>query len=85
LTACTRYNGFMSATTLIPLTEQQQQALDVVAAPPRLVDPRTNAAYVLVPEADYEAVREALEDDRRERAIRRVALRNAAGRLAEAP
>jgi len=75
----------MSATTVIPLTEQQQQALDAVAAPPRLVDPRTNAAYVLVPEADYEAVREALEDDRRQRAIRRAGLRNAAGRLAEGP
>jgi hypothetical protein len=75
----------MSTPTIIPLTEQQQQALDVVPAPPRLVDPRTNATFVLVPEAEYEAVREALEDDHRQRAIRRVGLRNAAGRLAEAP
>jgi hypothetical protein len=69
----------MSATTIIPLTEQQQHALDAVAAPPRLIDPRINATFVLIPEADYEAVREALEDDRRQRAIRRVGLRNAAG------
>jgi PHD/YefM family antitoxin component YafN of YafNO toxin-antitoxin module len=75
----------MSTAAPILLTEQQQQALDEVPAPPLLIDPRTNAAYVLVPEYEYEAVREALEDDRRQRAIRRVRLRNAAGRLAEAP
>ena len=65
----------------IPLTEQQQQAIDAAGEPPRLVDPRTNAAYVLVPEADYESYREAVEDDRQQRAIRRVAARNAVGRM----
>lgn len=69
----------------IPLTEQQQQAIDTAGEPPRLVDPRTNAAYVLVPEADYESYREAVEDERRQRAIRRVAARNAIGRMNEAP
>ena len=71
----------------IPLTPQQQQALDSPSGgyPPRVVDPRTNAAYVLVPEADYDLVREVLEDERRQRAIRAVALRNAAGRMDNAP
>src|SRR6476469_2831490 len=65
----------------IPLTEQQQQAIDAASEPPRLVDPRTNAAYVLVPEADYESYREAVEEDRQQRAIRRVTARNAIGRM----
>jgi hypothetical protein len=34
----------------IRLTEQQQQALDSMdAQPPQVIDPRTNAAYVLIP------------------------------------
>jgi len=65
----------------IQLTPQQQDDLDradddVV----RVVDPRTNAAYVLVPADDFERVREALEDERLQRAVRAVALQNAAGR-----
>jgi PHD/YefM family antitoxin component YafN of YafNO toxin-antitoxin module len=68
----------------IELTEQQQQALDALGtAPPQVIDPRTSNAYVLIPAAEYEAVREALEDERRQRAIRAVALRNAADRLDE--
>ncbi len=70
----------------IELTEPQQQALDAtIEAPARLIDPRTSAAYVLVPAADYEAVREILEDERRQRAIRSTALRNAAGRMEDEP
>lgn len=70
----------------ILLTEEQQQALDEVASrPPLVVDPRTNTEYVLVPAGDYESIREVLEDERRQRAIRKVALRNAAGRMGEAP
>lgn len=67
----------------IQLTPQQQQALDAQGGghPPRVIDPRTNAAYVLVPEGDYDAVREHLEEEQRQRAIRAVALRNAAGRM----
>ena len=65
----------------IQLTPQQQDDLDradddVV----RVVDPRTNAAYVLVPADDFESVREALEDERLQRAVRAVALQNAVGR-----
>jgi hypothetical protein len=70
----------------IQLTEQQQRALDSTeAAPPQVVDPRTNAAYVLIPADEYETVREILEDERRQRAIHAVALRNAVGRMNEAP
>jgi hypothetical protein len=70
----------------IRLTEQQQHALDTPdAEPPRVVDPRTDAAYVLIPLTEYEAIREIVEDDKRQRAIRRVAVRNAGRRAAEAP
>jgi len=70
----------------IRLTEQQQRALDSTEAePPQVVDPRTNAAYVLIPLTEYEAVREIVEDERRQKAIRAVGLRNAARRVDEAP
>jgi len=70
----------------IRLTEQQQHALDTAdAQPPQVVDPRTNAAYVLIPLTDYQAVREIVEDERRQRAIRAVALQNAGRRMDEAP
>jgi hypothetical protein len=70
----------------IQLTPQQQQALDTQAErPPRAIDPRTNAAYVLVPETDYETVRELLDEERRQQAIHAIALRNAMGRINEAP
>ena len=66
----------------IRLTEQQQRALDSTdARPPQVVDPRTNAAYVLIPLTEYDAVREIVEDERQQRAIRAVALRNAGRRL----
>jgi hypothetical protein len=70
----------------IELTEQQQQALDGWAgAPPRVIDPRSNAAYYLVPAPEYEAAREWLDEERRQKAIRAVGLRNAVGRMSEAP
>jgi hypothetical protein len=71
----------------IQLTSQQQQILDsqVDDVPPRVVDPRTNTAYVLVAEADYDAVRDILEDERLRQAIHNVALRNAVGRMDDAP
>jgi hypothetical protein len=74
------------ATVAIPLTKEQQQALDSAGSiPPQVVDPRTSAAYVLVPAEEYEAVREALIDERRQKAFRAVALRNAAGRIRDLP
>jgi len=70
----------------IQLTPQQLQQLDAESGGlPRLVDPRNNAAYVLLKEADYEAVREVLEDERQQQAIRATALRNAAGRMEQSP
>jgi hypothetical protein len=70
----------------IRLTEQQQRALDSSEAePPQVVDPRTNAAYVLIPLTEYEAVREAVEDEKRQAQIRTVGLRNAARRLDDVP
>jgi hypothetical protein len=70
----------------IHLTPQQQQALDTQEdRPPRVIDPRTNTAYILVPEVDYEAIRELLDDERRQQAIHTVALRNAAGRMNDVP
>jgi len=68
----------------IPLTQQQLQAIDVQPGGlPRLVDPRNNVAYVLLPETEYETVREILEDEARQRGIRAVALRNAGRRMDE--
>ena len=70
----------------IRLTEQQQHALDAPdVQPPQVVDPRTDAAYVLIPLTEYEAIREMVEDERRQRAIRAVAIRNAGRRADEAP
>ena len=68
----------------IQLTPEQQHALDNrVEGPQRVVDPRTDTAYVLVREDEYEAMREMLADEQRDRVIHAVALRNAAGRLDE--
>jgi hypothetical protein len=70
----------------IELTPQQQQALDTKEeSPPRIIDPRTNTTYILVPEVDYESIREPLQEERRQQAIHAVALRNAAGRRDETP
>ena len=70
----------------IELTPQQLQVLDGrESGVPRVVDPRTNASYVLVSEAEYETVRDVLEDERQQRGIRRVALRNAIGRMGDMP
>jgi len=69
----------------IRLTEQQQRTLDSTdAEPPQVVDPRTNEAYVLIPLTEYEVVRAIVEDEKQQRAIRLVALRNAGRRAEEA-
>jgi hypothetical protein len=68
----------------IELTEQQQHALDNGREdPPRLIDPRTNAAYFLLTAAEYETIREVIEDEKRQKAIHAVGLRNAIGRMNE--
>jgi hypothetical protein len=70
----------------IQLTEEQQRAIDSSGATPlQVVDPRTSAAYVVIPAEDYETVREVLVEEHRQKAIRKIALRNASGRIQEAP
>ena len=70
----------------IQLTPQQQQALDTQETSlPRVIDPRTNTAYVLVREADYAVIQELLEEEELQQEIHAVALRNAAGRMNEVP
>ena len=70
----------------IQLTPRQQKVLDSQQDnPPRVIDPRTNTSYILVREADYESIRELLEDDRRQQAIHAIALRNAADRIDDTP
>jgi len=70
----------------IQLTPQQQQALDSEKdTTPRVVDPRTNTSYILVRAADYESIREILEDERHQQAIHAMALRNATGRIDDNP
>jgi hypothetical protein len=62
------------------LTEEQQKALDASELP-RLIDPRTQAAYVLLRENEYEALREIREEEGKLAAIRRIGLRNAILRM----
>lgn len=70
----------------IQLTEQQAHALASGGnALPRVIDPRTNATYVLLPAEEYESVRELIENDRQQRAIRAIGLRNAVGRMESEP
>jgi hypothetical protein len=70
----------------IVLTEQQQRDLDHQAeVPPRVIDPRSNVAYYLVTATDYEAIRELLAEEKEQTAMRAIGLRNAAGRMEEAP
>jgi hypothetical protein len=74
------------AAMTIELTPQQQQALDSKEeSPPRVIDPRTNTTYILLPEVDYESIQELLQEERRQQAIHAVALRNAAGRIDDIP
>lgn len=58
----------------IELTPQQQTELDHPdESPRRVVDPRTRTVFVLVPGSEYDAMRE--------KALRAIALGNAARRL----
>src|SRR5713226_5226310 len=54
----------------VDLTEQQQQALDALAADPlRVVDPRTQQVYVLLRADLYERLKDLLEEEE-DRALR---------------
>jgi len=66
----------------IPLTPQQFPAIDAHDADlPRVVDPRTNEIYVLVPLAAFESVQDLLEEERTLRTIQAIGRRNAVGRM----
>jgi hypothetical protein len=68
------------------LTPQQQDALDRHSKEPlRVIDPRTNCAYFLVTEAEYQAMCAVLEEERHRQAIHATALRNAMGRTDDLP
>jgi hypothetical protein len=70
----------------IELTEEQQRPLGTLhGTPPRVIDPRGNAAFVLLREEEYESVRATLGEEKRQKAIRAVGLRNAVGRMNEGP
>ncbi len=70
----------------IELTEPQQNALAGQQGEPlRVLDPRTNTAYVLVSVEEYESVRAILEEEKQQKAIHALALRNAVGRMSEEP
>jgi hypothetical protein len=69
----------------IQLSESLQRALDTQQEEPlRVVDPRTNVVYVLLRAEEFESIREILEDEKRQKDIRAVALRNAVGRMPNA-
>jgi hypothetical protein len=68
----------------IHLTRPQLLALDAKDETHlRLIDPRNSSAYVLVSEDEYESIRGILADEQRQRLIREVGLRNAAGRMSD--
>ncbi len=68
----------------IQLTETQAETLrHETASPVSVVDPRTNALWYLISASEYQAMQEILEEERRQRAIHAVGLRNAAKRLRE--
>ena len=70
----------------IELTEAQQIAIDQPHDEPvRMIDPRSQTAYVLLPAAEYENFRELIEEERRQHAIHEAGLRNAVGRMSEEP
>ena len=71
---------------LIPLSEQEQEAIDAAGwQPPHLVDPRSQTEYVLISIRDYEIVRDILEEESRQRIIHKIGLKNAAKRMNEEP
>ena len=48
---------------MIELTEYQIQAMDVAHSPPRVVNPRTRATYVLLPLEEYQRLSGEPYDD----------------------
>lgn len=68
----------------IQLTEEQAEELSQNSQSPlSVVDPRTNALWYLIPASDYQTVQALLEEERQQKAIHAVGLRNATARLNE--
>lgn len=68
----------------IELTEKQAEELGRnTKSPVSVVDPRSNALWYLVSASEYQTIREALEEERQQKAIHAVGLRNAARRSEE--
>ncbi len=66
----------------IQLTETQAETLqNDTHSLVSVIDPRTNALWYLISASDYQALQTLLEDERQQKAIRAVGLRNAAKRL----
>jgi PHD/YefM family antitoxin component YafN of YafNO toxin-antitoxin module len=60
------------------LTPEQRQAIEGAGDEPvRVEDPVTHATYVLLKAEIYESMREALEDERQQKAFREAGLRSA--------
>ncbi len=70
----------------LQLTETQAETLrNETASPLTVRDPFTDTVWYLVSASDYGTVQEILEDERQQKAIRAVGLRNASSRLSETP
>ena len=66
----------------IQLTEKQGEELRRnEQSPISVIDPLTNALWYLVSASDYQAALEVLEEERQQKVIHAVGLRNAAARL----
>jgi hypothetical protein len=59
---------------MIELTQQQQQALDAEPRPARVVDPRTQQAYILVAAEQYEQIKDLFDSGPLTEEERRVIL-----------
>jgi hypothetical protein len=69
----------------VELTPQQQDAIDRSCGEPvAVVDPRTNATYLLVPAERFESAEEIADDERFQKAIRETAFRNTIRRASPA-
>ncbi len=65
----------------ITLSPEQQQVLDQSAGHLiHVTDPRTRASYLLVPAEQYENIREALDEERVQKAVHASGMKNAAAR-----
>ncbi|MBU4272432.1 MAG: hypothetical protein KKE86_13505 [Planctomycetes bacterium] len=70
----------------ITLSPEQQRVLDQSAGHLiHVTDPRTRASYLLIPAEQYEGIREALEEERVQKVVHSVGMKNAVSRAGEDP